>query len=155
VTKYRIYFLVTLVLASGAYWLYVHLSEPEPEAFRNALICQVCGKQLPRADAPCEWCLAKKNREELEAKGKGETVKSSSSNTGKVIVGLSASSLLLAVAFWPRLRNLIHRLEGQQDEFLIFRCARCGRKLRYLASSAGMPGQCPKCKQNCTFPLPD
>jgi len=155
VTKYRIYFLVTLVLASGAYWLYVHLSEPEPEAFRNALICQVCGKQLPRADAPCEWCLAKKNREELEAKSKGYTVKSSSSNTGKVIVGLSASSLLLAVAFWPRLRNLIHRMEGQQDEFLIFRCARCGRKLRYLASSAGMPGQCPKCKQNCTFPLPD
>jgi hypothetical protein len=154
VTKYRIYLLVTIVVASGVFWLYVHLSEPKPETFRNALVCTVCGKQLPRKDAPCEWCQAKKTREEIEAKNKEDSANPGSSNTGKVIVGLSVSSLLLAVAFWPRLRNLIRPPE-EQDAFLNFRCAKCGRKLRYLASSAGMQGQCPKCKQNCTFPLPD
>jgi phage FluMu protein Com len=155
VNKYRIYLLVTIVVASGAVWLYLRVSsDPEPQPFRNALACPICGKQLSKKGAPCLVCEAKKNRGEIE-KSAEDIAKSSSGNTGRLVIGLSASSILLAVAFWPRLRNLIRPSEDQQEQFLNFRCAKCGRKLRYPASSAGMQGQCPKCKQICTFPLSD
>jgi DNA-directed RNA polymerase subunit RPC12/RpoP len=38
------------------------------------------------------------------------------------------------------------------EKFLHFRCAECGQKVRYLATKAGRPGMCPRCRQRWTLP---
>ena len=42
--------------------------------------------------------------------------------------------------------------QPREEQSFFFRCPGCGQKLRYLARKAGRPGQCPRCKQGCTFP---
>ena len=39
------------------------------------------------------------------------------------------------------------------EQFFVFRCGRCGQKVRYLAAKAGRPGKCPRCKTACTLPV--
>jgi hypothetical protein len=142
------------VLACGAYSLYVRFNEAEPEVIRNALVCPDCGKPLPKADAPCIWCQAKKAAEEIEAKARGEVPASKSENKKRVVLGLGALALILVLMYWPRIRDLLSTKE-ERNEFLIFHCLKCRRKLRYHASRAGMQGQCPSCKNYCIFPLPE
>jgi DNA-directed RNA polymerase subunit RPC12/RpoP len=35
---------------------------------------------------------------------------------------------------------------------VLFRCPACGQKLRCLASKAGRPGMCPRCRERWTLP---
>lgn len=155
--KYQIYLLVGALILCGGFWLFTKMSESEPETFRNALICPVCGKQLPKADSPCVYCEAKKNREEMEANARGGAPKQVPTNkkTEKIILAFCASSILLGLAFWPRIKNFIRPPKDRNAVYLTFRCTRCGRKLRYLSSKAGMTGQCPTCRTKCTFPIQD
>jgi hypothetical protein len=44
------------------------------------------------------------------------------------------------------------RSRAAQDEFQYTRCGECGQKVRYLASKAGRPGMCPRCKQQWILP---
>jgi DNA-directed RNA polymerase subunit RPC12/RpoP len=47
---------------------------------------------------------------------------------------------------WVRLRS------AQAELFLLFRCANCGQKVRYLSSKAGREALCPRCRQRWTLP---
>ena len=38
------------------------------------------------------------------------------------------------------------------ETFLLFRCPRCGQKVRYLAAKAGRDALCPRCLQRWTLP---
>ena len=44
------------------------------------------------------------------------------------------------------------RPERSEERFYVFRCNRCGQKVRYLAEKAGRPGKCPRCKTSCVLP---
>ena len=147
----RTYVLAAAAVAIGAFWLYVHFEERQPEVMKNTLVCPDCGKQLPGVGEKCPWCLAKKNREEIEAKARGDAPKPSSLSNGKLAALICGSVLLVVIAFWPRFRSLIEPRK-EDEEYLDFRCEHCGRKLRYLASRAGMQGMCPRCKKTCRFP---
>lgn len=157
-TKFRISLLMLALIGIGAFWVFVRLSEREPEVMRNTLVCPDCGRLLTQADAPCLWCQAKKDRALMEEALRQASAKREPSNAGKGIVkGIIAAGLagaLLVFAYWPRIRRLL-RLDNREEavEFLYFHCSHCGRKLRYDASKAGMPGKCPCCKASCTFPV--
>jgi hypothetical protein len=47
---------------------------------------------------------------------------------------------------WVRSHN------PEAEKYLLFRCPHCGQKVRYLASKAGRPGMCPRCRQQWTLP---
>jgi hypothetical protein len=64
-----------------------------------------------------------------------------------LLFGLLGAVTLAGVSCW-----LFFRQPREEPSFF-FRCPGCGQKLRYLARKAGRPGQCPRCKQGCTFPI--
>jgi hypothetical protein len=41
------------------------------------------------------------------------------------------------------------------EKLFVFRCTRCGQKLRYQATKAGKPGMCPSCGKACVLPDSD
>ena len=57
------------------------------------------------------------------------------------MAALAAGGGVLARARRPRPKPL-----------LLFRCPACGQKLRCLASEAGRPGMCPRCRERWTLP---
>jgi uncharacterized CHY-type Zn-finger protein len=154
-TRYRTYLLAMAVVVSIAVWLNVQVSEREPEVIRNALICPVCGKQLQRKDAPCDWCQLKKNREDIESKARGGSPNPETGNTTKTrtIVGIVALCILMIVVFWPQIQRFARSRQKVADvEYRVFRCPPCRRKLRYRATMIGTQGMCPTCKELFTFP---
>jgi len=142
----------------GAFWVFVRLSEIEPEVIHNTLVCPDCGQALTQKDAPCMWCQAKKKREQMEVAVRDVSAKRVPNNADKVIVKVilagGISGVLLVFAYWRRIRSLL-RPEKEAIEFLYFHCAHCGRKLRFNSCKAGMQGKCPACKEPCTFPEPE
>ncbi len=66
---------------------------------------------------------------------------------------LALCSLALALAgligFLQRRKRTLRAASYQ-----VFRCPRCGHKLRYLVSKAGRPGMCPNCRQKWRLPAP-
>ncbi len=67
--------------------------------------------------------------------------------TVPLIVLLVVIAVAALAVYWKM--NSHSRNEGQ---FHVFRCPRCGQKLRYLTSKAGRAGMCPRCRQRWTFP---
>jgi len=41
---------------------------------------------------------------------------------------------------------------AREEPYYHFRCPDCSQKVRYLASKAGRPGMCPRCRQLLTLP---
>jgi hypothetical protein len=64
------------------------------------------------------------------------------------MVVLTVLPLLAFAGYW------LARSRGGRTEirFYVFRCGRCGQKVRYLAEKAGRPGMCPRCKTPCVLP---
>jgi hypothetical protein len=63
-----------------------------------------------------------------------------------VLLGLLGAVAGIGMVWWFFFRS------PREEPSFFFRCPGCGQKLRYLARKAGRSGQCPRCKQGCTFP---
>jgi hypothetical protein len=60
---------------------------------------------------------------------------------------LIAAILAVAAGYvWLSVRH------SKFDRSYVFRCPKCGQKLRCAARQAGQPGACPRCQERCTFP---
>jgi hypothetical protein len=65
------------------------------------------------------------------------------------LIVLGVLPLLALAGYW-----LVRaRTTPTPEQFFVFRCGRCGQKVRYLAAKAGRPGKCPRCKTACTLPV--
>jgi len=60
----------------------------------------------------------------------------------------TTATLAMAGYMWMR------RRPAKREAHHIFRCVRCGQKVRYLASKVGQQGMCPRCGKNCVLPPP-
>jgi hypothetical protein len=63
-------------------------------------------------------------------------------------VVLAVLPLLALAGYWV----VRPRAARAEERFFVFRCDRCGQKVRYLAEKAGRPGKCPRCKTPCLLP---
>ena len=68
-------------------------------------------------------------------------------DTSVVVVSLVVV-LVLAVGGYL----FLHRRPREDDSFYHFRCARCKRRLRYLARQVGHKGKCSNCGGDVLFP---
>jgi len=64
------------------------------------------------------------------------------------LVVLAILPLMALAGYWITRR----RPARAEERFFVFRCNRCGQKVRYLAEKAGRPGKCPRCKTACVLP---
>jgi DNA-directed RNA polymerase subunit RPC12/RpoP len=63
-----------------------------------------------------------------------------------IVLGVAAVGGIGAYVFLLRSR-------GPKEEVVYYyRCAKCRRKLRYVAKQANSKGMCPMCKQRFVFP---
>lgn len=46
----------------------------------------------------------------------------------------------------------VGRRSARVEPYLVFRCPGCRQKVRYLASKAGRPGMCPRCRRRWVLP---
>jgi hypothetical protein len=64
------------------------------------------------------------------------------------LIVLGVLPLLALTGYWL----VRSRMAPAAERFFVFRCGRCGQKIRYLAEKAGRPGKCPRCKTACLLP---
>jgi hypothetical protein len=62
------------------------------------------------------------------------------------LVLLAGAASAITGLIWARQRSV------EEGPYHLFRCPDCGQKLRYLASKAGRPSVCPRCRQCRTLP---
>jgi hypothetical protein len=68
-----------------------------------------------------------------------------------LLVTMCALAVLLAGSYvWLRFRTLAPTRQVRCQ----FNCPRCRHRIRFLASLAGKPGQCRRCKHQFLFPRP-
>jgi hypothetical protein len=69
-------------------------------------------------------------------------------DTSVVVIVSLAVVLVLAVGGY----FFLFRRPGEDDTFYHFRCAKCKRRLRYLAKQVGHKGKCSNCGGDVLFP---
>ena len=62
------------------------------------------------------------------------------------LVLLAGTTLGFSAFIWAR------REPGGEGPYHVFRCGRCGQKVRYLTSKAGQASACPRCWQHLNLP---
>ncbi len=154
-SKTQIFLIVAVALGSGAFAIYTWLGTPPEKQFHDPSTCPVCGKKLPRPDAPCPWCEQKKIQEIIKEATKGPGQQRGLSAASKVTILFLVSLLILSIGFWPQIRKLMRMERCPAETFLVMRCPNCLKKLRYFASKAGQKGVCPSCRSVCTFQDPE
>jgi hypothetical protein len=71
----------------------------------------------------------------------------------KLGIGFGVIAIGVLIVNWGQLRRIMRERRRKRDQlFLWMNCGTCKRRLRYLATSAGKQGLCPKCGGVCNFP---
>jgi hypothetical protein len=160
-----VYVLGGIVALALALWAFALVSTPPVEKVRlNPLICPECHSQLPRENALCLVCEAKRRKEEQdEARGVKRKGLSPASKLTLAIVTVGSVVIVLGWRVLCELaglrqarkpaggRGLLARLRYNADQTFVVRCEGCHRKRRYPASKIGGTGVCPNCHRQFEY----
>jgi hypothetical protein len=146
-----IFLAVLFVVLAGGTFLY--LNRPARGINKRpqiAGICPECGQKFPRTAEECPFCRYKHAAERSIGAGAAPRRVSAATKLG---IGFGVIAIGVLIVNWGQLRRIMRERRRKRDQlFMWMNCANCKRRLRYLATSAGKQGLCPKCGGICNFP---